>query len=331
MKKIILIQFTFFISLYAFAQVVDMSKITVSNYDEKVINDPLIDYSKFKSYSLISANVLFNKQSLTLEEKQIEFFLISEIDEVLSLKFIPFEDSSKPDLVFIYSFSNDYREKYIPPQIYSIPRWSPGGSSIISSNSNTNISTYGDINLGGRISNNTTTTITHSGKWESSLIQRPAYTEGKFFPNFSLVVYNTFDNNKIWEGNANGTSSQRDFRLAAQKLIFRLVSKMPKGSYNSQLPEENNGLIGIKFAIFNSNGIAFFPVILDIIKKSPADKKGLEKFDVMISVNGQSTANKTYNQISNMLKGTAGTKINIIIDRKGKIIKKTLIKMKRDL
>ncbi len=331
MRKHLFFFVIYLISVKTFSQSVAIEKLLVSNYDEKVINDPLIDYKRFKTYSIISANVLFNNEPLTLEEKQIEFFLINVIDPVLGLKNISLKDSVKPDLMFIYSFSNDYKEKYIPPQTYSVPIWSPGRTTTINSNSNANINTYGDLNVYGNANSNNNTTITQSGKWETSQVQRPAYTEGKFFPDFSLTIYNTSDNNKIWEGNANGTSTQKDFRLAAQRLSWGLLSKMPRGSYiDTNFLKDNNGLLGISFYIFNSNGVSFYPVIFSIIEKSAADKKGLEKFDVILSVNGESTANKMHKQIHDMIRGNEGTKIDLVIDRKGKIIKKTLIKTKRN-
>lgn len=312
------------------AQNIDMTKIAVDNYDEKFINDPLMDYKKFKTYSIISANVLFDNKTLTLEEKQLEFFILNAIEPILSLKNIAIKDSIKPDLMFIYNFSNDYKDKYIPPQTYSIPMWSRGETTKINSNSTTNVNTYGDVNLYGNVNGNKNTTITKSGKWELAQIQRPGYTEGQFFPNFSLTIYDTSDNNKIWEGNANGTSTQKDFRFAAQLLIWKLVNKMPVGSYDD--PDfliNNNGFHGMNLFPFNSDGLSFYPAIMGIFENSPAEAIGLKFKDVIIAMNGQSTENKSSKQLNVMTNGNTGTKIGLLINRKGKIIKKTLVKMPR--
>lgn len=326
MKKLIIFLTALLISEIIIAQSVEMNRITVGNYNEKVINDPSIDYGKFETYSIISANVLFDNESLSLEEKQIEFFLINII-KPLRYRYISIKDSIKPDLMFVYSFSNDYKEKYIPPQTYSFPIWSQGETTKINSTSGTNFNTSGDLNVYGNINGNKSTTITKSGKWELAQVQRPAYTVGNFFPDFSLTIYNTSDNNKIWEGNANGTSTQKDFRLAAQRLIYVLSAKMPKGSYvDPNYSVNNNGKLGLGYIIFNSDGINFYPVIFSIAENSPAKEKGLKQYDVILSVNEVSSANKSVIQMSEMLRGNVGTKIDLLINRKGKIIKKSLVK-----
>jgi hypothetical protein len=331
MKKPLLLLISLLISEILISQTVEIEKITVSNYDYKVINDPVIDYKQYKTFSIVSADVLFKKEALTLEEKQIEYFLINAIEPTLSLKNIPMRDSIKPDLMIIYNFSNDYKERYIPPQTYSVPFWSPGKTTTINSNSSANVSTYGDVNVTGNINGNSNTTITQSGNWETTQVQRPAYTEGYFFPDFSLTIYNTSVNNKIWEGNANGTSLENDFRIPAQYLMWRLLGKMPKGSFvDSTFFTNNNGQIGISFYIFNTDGISFYPVIMGIGKNSPAESIGLKKGDVIVSINGQLTSNKSHIQISEMMKGNAGTKIELVINRKDKYIKKTLIKTLRN-
>lgn len=315
-------------SEFIIAQSLDMSLIVVGNPDEKIANDPTIDYAKYKTFSVVSANVLFNNKTLTLEEKQIEFFLSNV--QVLKLKNIPIKDSIKPDLMFVYDFSNDYREKYISPQTYSFPIWSRGETTKINSTSSANVNTYGDVNIYGNINGNKSTTITKSGKWEVAQVQRPGYTLGQFFPNFSLTIYDTANNTKIWEGNASGTSTQKDFLGAAQMLIATLYDKAPRGSYSD--PDElvnNNGTTGISFYIFNTSGISFYPAVLGVKENSPADAKGIKYLDVILSINGASTANKSVKQINEMLRGNAGTKIDLLIERKGKQINKSLVKMLR--
>jgi hypothetical protein len=329
MKKLIIFLTALLISELIFAQSLDMNLITVGNYDEKVINDPTIDYTRFKTFSVISANVLFDNKSLTLEEKQIDFFIRNE-ESALKLRNVSIKDSIKPDLLFVYDYSNDYKEKYIAPRTYSFPIWSSGGTTTINSNSNTNLNTYGDLNVTGNIYGNKTTTISNSGKWDITSVQRPAYTVGQFFPNFSLTIYDTSDNTKIWEGNANGTSTQKDGRFAAQYLILTLFNKVPQGSYiNPDFLVDNNGYTGIQFSIFNTNGLSFYPTTVGNIENSPAKSIGLKDWDVILSINGETTANKSEKQINEMLRGNAGTKIDLLIERKGKQIKKSLVKRPR--
>lgn len=331
MKKATTLLLIFFISGWGLAQnSLDIKKITASNLDVKAVNDPLLDYKKYKTYSVVSANVLFKNKELSLEEKHLEFFL-KNAEDIISIKNIPLNDSIKPDLMFVYDFSNDYKEKLIPPKTYSFPIWKNGASTSISSNSISTINAFGDVNLSGNIIGNRNTTVSQTGNWEIQKIERPAYSLGQFFTNFSLIIYDTSNNTKIWEGDANGTSTQRDFRLPAQYLIWNLLFKVPKGSYSdTNFLKDNNGQFGFNFYVFNTDGTSFYPGVYSSNESIGfQEPTGIKEYDIIISINGISTENKTVKQIHELLMGNVGTKAQFVIIRDGKVIKKTLVKKKR--
>jgi carboxyl-terminal processing protease len=112
--------------------------------------------------------------------------------------------------------------------------------------------------------------------------------------------------------------------------MTNLGVKIPVGSYNyEELTEENNGQVGFNFIIFNSDGQNFYPVILNVFKDSPAYAKGLKFEDIILTVNGISTTNKSVKQTMLLLRGNAGTKISLTIERTDRILNKTLIKTLR--
>ncbi len=65
-------------------------------------------------------------------------------------------------------------------------------------------------------------------------------------------------------------------------------------------------------------------MITEPYKGFPADKAALKAGDYIMEVEGESTEGKSTNDIGKMLKGQAGTKVNLKVDRNGQIMDKTL-------
>lgn len=331
MKKIfLLLAFSFVIK--TFSQSLQPSRISCSNYEEQLFNDPEVDYSMFKSFSLVSVKHLLKDEEQPLLEKHIEFSLSNLIYSKCNLNYVPFNDTIKPDLLIVYDYSNNYEEKYIAPRTLSIPHYQPGQTTTSRTNSSNSgsINTYGDINISGNAysNNQSTTTTTTQGEWSIKQIEKPGYTVGKYYPMVSLVFYNTANDRKIWEGTASGTSDNKDFRLAGQYLMTRLAVNIPKGSFvEKDFIPENNLPAGIDFILFNTDGQNYYPLITNTIKNSVASKNGLVDYDVLLSINGTSTANKSVKQIKFMLKEAClKAPSNVQVERNGRIIEKTMIK-----
>jgi carboxyl-terminal processing protease len=60
-----------------------------------------------------------------------------------------------------------------------------------------------------------------------------------------------------------------------------------------------------------------FIVISEPYENSPADKSGLKAGDKILEVNGKQAKGKTYDDVSSILKGQAGTTVNMLIQRDG--------------
>ena len=59
-----------------------------------------------------------------------------------------------------------------------------------------------------------------------------------------------------------------------------------------------------------------YVVISEPYEGSPAQKFGLKAGDKIIRINGQAAVNKSYDDVSAVLKGQAGTQINLVVERK---------------
>lgn len=59
-------------------------------------------------------------------------------------------------------------------------------------------------------------------------------------------------------------------------------------------------------------------IIYNPFEGSPAEKAGLKKGDIIIKIDGKSMEGKTSSDVSSMIKGMSGSKVNITINRDGK-------------
>jgi hypothetical protein len=316
------------------SQSVDLSKIYCENYDQQIYNDPTVDYSKFKSFSVISINQYLKKEQQPFQEKQLEFFLSNFIYNQRSLEYIPLNDSLKPDLLVVYDYSNDFKEQYIAPQTVTIPYWRSGTTMNTTVNTSTSgmVNVTGDVNITslGHSSDQTNITSTTPGEWTIRQVQKPGYTIGKFYPSLSIIIYNTSNNTKVWEGVGTGTSYSKDFRLSCQFIMTHLGLNIPIGSFQyDDLATGNNGRIGINFILFNSDGQNFYPVITTVEDNTPASSSNLKFGDIILSINDISTSNKSWEQLNSAMRGIAGTQVRFVLERNGRIIKKTVTKIQR--
>jgi hypothetical protein len=333
MKKI-LFSLSFLVSINSFSQLCDINKIVCDNFEKQIFKDPSIDYNNYKTYYLISTNQFLKGEDQSIQEKQLEFFLNNFIYTFCGLKFIPVSDSIEPDLLIVYDYSNDYKERYVSPKTIYLPIWNKGrtSSTKINSSSSSNLNVIGDINLLGNVRTTNSSTINTStpGEWTITQIERPGYTVGKYFPGVSIIIYDNSNKNKIWEGIGTGSSINKDFRLAGQYIMTYLGFEIPIGSFRDEdLYLNNDGWMGLSIMPYNTEGQDFYPIITNIIDKSPAIKGGLKVDDVIISINGIPTKNITSKKIANLIKGNVGSLIKFTIERNGKTITKSIIKGKK--
>lgn len=69
-------------------------------------------------------------------------------------------------------------------------------------------------------------------------------------------------------------------------------------------------------------------IITDIIKNSPAQSAGLKSGDIILEVNGQDIKGLNINEVSKLIKGEIGTKVNIKIKRAKEIKNYNIIRNK---
>lgn len=321
--KTVIIFLLILIPWISYSQSVDEKVFILNDYVMQIYSDPIVDFSKFKSFSLISKNQLLKKEPQSLLEKQIEFFL-NNVIYWFDLQYIPFNYNIKPDLLIVYNYNN-YGSMLSEPETYSIPRWNYNGDTTAIMNTNPSGTTYkaDRVNLSeSGYSVKRLTIKTDPNSWKSNHAKKSRNVGGI---SFSAIIYDTSNGKKTWEGRATSTTDEADFRISGQALMANLISNIPSGSFiDDELESPVYGTLGFSHFSFCSDGQRFFPVVIGVVKNFPASKKGLKFLDVITAINGVSTVNKTSRQISLMLQGNVGGRFILTIERNGKIIEKKL-------
>ena len=127
-----------------------------------------------------------------------------------------------------------------------------------------------------------------------------------------------------WENKFNGRINNTS---DAHKYITKLVKEL-KDPYTQFLTEEefkeeqnvlNSTLIGIGVKLASHK-----PIVLDYLQNSPAEKNGIEKDDLIISVNGKSTKGLSSTEVASLLRGPKDSPLTLKIKRGNKILTKAL-------
>ncbi len=87
------------------------------------------------------------------------------------------------------------------------------------------------------------------------------------------------------------------------------ISESQIENYRLQNSEKLVG-IGIHFEIMDS-----IPVVTDVIKDLPADKEGLKIGDKILEIDNRSVQKRSYDEVSQILRGQTGTAVNLIVKK----------------
>ncbi len=116
---------------------------------------------------------------------------------------------------------------------------------------------------------------------------------------------------------AAGVGMVKSLKDPESTIILPSVSKNPRRDI---IPE---GYGGIGVLIEKRQGKL---MVIEAFKGAPSQKAGIVAGDVILKINGASTKNMDIEKAMNMLRGKIGTSVNLVINHRGKIIRKKIVR-----
>lgn len=287
--------------------------------------DSEVDWSKYKTFSIFPFSLL-NKECVLdpIAQKQVLFYMRCLLEDK-GYKFV--KPDEKPDFCVTVNFNCKYETSYIPPSSVTVPHYIPGKTITTYQNNSGNIRTYGDMNIWGTYSGQSTSTTYIPGTLTTRTYTQSGYTVGYYYPYAMVLVYDGKTEQEIYSATGAGTSDNGDFRISGQPVLGVMFEVFPP--CKEPAFSKPAGYLGIAYRILTIDGNNYFPAIMIGTRDSPAKRSGLKEEDIITAINGEPTVNKSWFQIWEMIDGPEGTEINFKIWRVNKNIDVKVIKGKR--
>jgi hypothetical protein len=333
----VLLYVTIFLMLFGCATTKVTNVTPLNLYGKPLIQtykDPIFDEFKYKTFTVIPSSLISDKSQIKNQpggeilEKQM-LFSLRNFFEVKGYKFVELDKS--PDFLVTIDGSAPYKESYIPPQTVMLPYWVPGQTITTQNRTSGSFDLYTYNNYGWGTYGGTSASTTYIPGYMTTIpYTRPGYTVGYYYPTISIGMFDGESLMNIWNGVGVGTSRNPDFRVSSQMLMSELLLKnFPTCQYSEQNYPPIRGGIGIFYQILTNDGNNYFPTVVSVMPKFPAEKAGVKQFDMILAIDGVPTQNKPLLEIRNLLNGDAGTKVSLTLWRVDKRVDLQLIRMQR--
>lgn len=122
---------------------------------------------------------------------------------------------------------------------------------------------------------------------------------------------------RVWMGSAVASSDNPDPTVSSQVVVQHIVRRLP--ACNCSVAREGTGYIGVLFTILTNDGDSYYPTVLHLISQMPAAESGMKRYDMITSINGVNTRNKSFSEALAMLNGRPGEEVVVEVKRPDKI------------
>jgi hypothetical protein len=261
----------------------------------QIYKDPSLDSRKLNTFAVIPISKHREKPFLDNDilEMQMLFFLRSTLEE-LGYRFVNIDES--PDFLATLDGLAPYEESYIPPQQFTMPKWVPGKEITTYGFSSGSVNIYGGGNSfipkSGNYSGSSVYTTHLPGYMTTETYTVPGHTVGSYYPTIGIYLLEPKTFKRLYVGVGAGTSDNADLRISSQLLIYSLFRDLPKGPLDYR-DEAFIKSYGFGFLIMTANGNDYYPIVIRNSKDPNQYETGLMQNDIILSINGTSTKNKS--------------------------------------
>jgi hypothetical protein len=255
----------------------------------KTFKAPSLDKIKVETFSVFPVSLL--KKDPLLKDDTLEMqmlFLLRNAFEIRGYRYV--EVTEKPDILATIDGCIQYRKGLGQPKTLVSPKWSAEKKVL---------ETYVPGNMRKQV---------------YMVAARPI---GTCYPVVRIDALDPKTLKPIWGGIGMGTANNSDLRVASQTIAIFLLGEFPKGPVSY---ERVMAPFGFGFFVFTNNGNDYYPTVFEMIENSPADKAGMEKYDMISSIDGVSVRNRPVSEIIKMFQKASGKKKSLTVWRLDKKI-----------
>lgn len=136
----------------------------------------------------------------------------------------------------------------------------------------------------------------------------------------SLVDGKSFG--ETWVGTGAGVTRVPDSRVGSQPVLWAVLHQLPAAS-SAEMSTGGWDLGGISMEVLAADGQRFYPGILSLVNRSAAWKAGLEPFDLIVGIGGETTCNRSWTEVRRMLLGPPHSDTTLTLWRNGQQVNVT--------
>lgn len=285
-------------------------------------------YATFSVFPLSQVNLQARLKGAELEKPIL--FMLRNTMETLGYRFVDLNES--PDLLVTLDASSESGQKKLPSKLVP-PNLTPG-SMIPQPQAVVSLLNDGSAAIGW-------------GKWQPrspELAPLPGYPPrrgtrkgtgpppkitGYTFTALTVSIIDAKIFKEVWTGAGAGMSRTRDLRINSQLILWAVMHQFPPAAL-SELHTSPADVPGMQVELFTNDGKHYFPAITKIESNSPAWRSGAKRWDMILALDAETTANQPYTKFRSRLGGPANSSVSMTLWRRGEQVHVTVERHRHD-
>lgn len=275
----------------------------------QIYREPGVELEAYRTFSLFPYSALGKESKMNdIVEIQMLFFLRNKLE---SKGYLYVRPEKIPDFWATIEVFTEVKSQYIPPTTTTVSKWVPGET----------IRTHHDVSIYGSrtyFGSGTSTTYV-PGHMTTETETKPGYTQNSIYSNANISIFDAKTFERVWISSGVASSDNSDARISSQFLIDELVREFPSSGSTPARTDvvPMHALLDFNYDILTIDGNNYYPIVVEIGRKGAALNAGMRMHDIILDINGQSTLNRPYSEIQNMLSGGPEQVVRLTMKRRG--------------